>query len=128
VLFLLRSSTRVTSPGHNAWAKLVETLGCPIARIPLSASLVGSKGVQNTTFTITMHYKCCILRRCILGDRVSDMGHHYTSRLCVQILHFLAKMYLCDCMLNPYFLNSFLVTRLFHHDLYQKDKSIRSYK
>ena len=33
----------------HAWARCMEVLGCPSDKTPLSASLVGSKGVQSTT-------------------------------------------------------------------------------
>ena len=34
--------------GAYPWAVDMETLGCPVIRVPLSAALVGSKGVLST--------------------------------------------------------------------------------
>ena len=46
----MNSNIGVPSPGGKAaaqaWARIMEALGCAIVRIPLSASLLRSKGMQ----------------------------------------------------------------------------------
>ena len=42
-----------------AWAKYMEILGCPVTRIPLSSSLMWSKGSQGDTFGISLAADFC---------------------------------------------------------------------